>query len=241
MDVIGKLKRRALRWSLPLPFPCRHMEYSAIASLDDDAARPSERLLDVSLEAVKLARQVDLSWLRRMAEAPYYPEVWPGEHYKLLAGLVAAHQPKRVIEIGTFQGLSALAMKGSLPPGSELITVDVVPWNEIKDSAFRPADFQDGRLRQVLGDLSDPAFFSSFAATLSGGDLLFVDAPKNVVFERTFLQNLASLRLPARALLLFDDIRQWNMLQIWREIRRPKLDLTSFGHWTGTGIIDWNG
>jgi hypothetical protein len=39
--------------------------------------------------------------------------------------------------------------------------------------------------------------------------------------------------------LVFDDIRIWNMLRIWREIVRPKLDLTSFGHWTGTGIVDW--
>jgi len=42
-------------------------------------------------------------------------------------------------------------------------------------------------------------------------------------------------------LVVFDDIRQWNMLKIWRDITRPKIDLTSFGHWTGTGIIDWNG
>lgn len=38
---------------------------------------------------------------------------------------------------------------------------------------------------------------------------------------------------------LFDDIRVWNMLAIWRGIRRPKLDLTSFGHWSGTGLVDY--
>lgn len=36
-----------------------------------------------------------------------------------------------------------------------------------------------------------------------------------------------------------DDIRVWTMLKTWREISYPKLDLTSFGHWSGTGIIEF--
>ena len=24
------------------------------------------------------------------------------------------------------------------------------------------------------------------------------------------------------------------------EIARPKLDLTSFGHWSGTGLVEWH-
>jgi predicted O-methyltransferase YrrM len=242
MNLITRLKGRALRWSLPLPFNCRHIEYSTIASIDDDAGRSNERLLEISLKAIEQARRVDLSGVsKRMVARPYYPDVWPGEHYKLLAGLVLAQKPRKIIEIGTFQGLSALSMKGSLPPGSELITIDIIPWNEIKDSALRSSDFEDGKLRQVIGDLSDGAFFANFAKTLSGCDLLFVDAPKNVVFEQTLLQHLSTIQLPGNALVVFDDIRQWNMLSIWRGISKPKLDLTSFGHWTGTGIIDWNG
>src|SRR5271154_191680 len=43
--------------------------------------------------------------------APRYPDVWPGEHYKLLAALVGVLTPKIVIEIGTATGMSALTMK----------------------------------------------------------------------------------------------------------------------------------
>lgn len=39
----------------------------------------------------------------------------------------------------------------------------------------------------------------------------------------------------------FDDIRLWNMLRIWREIRLPKMDMTSFGPWCGTGLCEWTG
>ena len=27
----------------------------------------------------------------------------------------------------------------------------------------------------------------------------------------------------------------------WRCVSRPKFDITSLGHWSGSGLIDWNG
>jgi hypothetical protein len=30
------------------------------------------------------------------------------------------------------------------------------------------------------------------------------------------------------------------MLDIWYNLDKPKLDLTSFGHWSGTGLVEWN-
>jgi len=240
--LIPRLKSRLFRWSKPVPFQARHAEYSVLASLDDDPARPTARLIEISLQAIDRARHADKSSIsERMAAPPYYPEIWPGEHYKLLAGLVAVLQPKRVVEIGTAQGWSALGLQIHLPQGSELITFDIVPWKEMGNTAFRTVDFASGDLRQVLGDLSDKAFFAECAELLSGCDLLFVDAPKDNIFEPKFLENLSTIQLPANAIVVFDDVRLWNMLRVWREIKRPKLDLTSFGHWTGTGLIDWNG
>jgi hypothetical protein len=28
------------------------------------------------------------------------------------------------------------------------------------------------------------------------------------------------------------------MVNLWRRIDSPKIDLTSFGHWSGTGLVD---
>jgi hypothetical protein len=39
-------------------------------------------------------------------------------------------------------------------------------------------------------------------------------------------------------LLILDDIRFTNMIPLWRAISSPKLDLSSFGHWSGTGLVD---
>ena len=122
-----------------------------------------------------------------------------------------------------------------------LVTIDIKPWNQIANSALQQSDFEDGRLRQVIGDLSDAKFFSAFSDTMSQCDFLFVDGPKDLVFEPAFLRHLSTIKLPPNALVVFDDIRLWNMLKIWHDLQEPKLDLTSFGHFTGTGIVDWNG
>ncbi len=241
MNIKQRLKSKATRTLLPLPFQCRHMEYSTISSMDDQPGSPNERLFEISLAAIDHARGVDLRGVsQRMKAPPYYPDVWPGEHYKLLCGLIHAVKPRRVIEIGTFQGLSALAMLQALPPTSDLITLDVVPWAQIPTTVLKESDFADGRLTQVIADVSVRSAFDAFSPSFNSCDLLFIDAPKNVIFERTLLSYLESAGLPAGALVVFDDIRQWNMLRIWHDIGRPKLDLTSFGHWTGTGIIEWS-
>jgi hypothetical protein len=70
---------------------------------------------------------------------------------------------------------------------------------------------------------------------------LFVDAPKDGVFEPAFIKNLAEMKTKKELLVIFDDIRVLNMLLPWRSIKRPKFDLISFGHWSGTGLVDWNG
>jgi hypothetical protein len=66
-----------------------------------------------------------------------------------------------------------------------------------------------------------------------------VDGPKDGIFERKLLQQLETVEFHKPLLVVMDDIRFWNMLAIWQEITRPKLDLTSFGHWSGTGLVEW--
>jgi predicted O-methyltransferase YrrM len=241
MDIIKSLKAKALNWSLPKPYQCRHIEYSTVASAEDDFGWPNERLIELSLAAANHARSINLSSIcKRMPAPPFYPDIWPGEHYKLLAGLVLELQPRRIVEIGTFTGLGSLSLLSKMPADCELVTVDIIPWGKIPGAVLRQSDFEAHRFRQIIGDLGNPVFFASFADVLCDCNLLFVDGPKDVVFENAFLKNLETISPQKDALLLFDDIRLWNMLKIWRQIARPKLDLTSFGHWSGTGIVDWN-
>jgi tetratricopeptide (TPR) repeat protein/predicted O-methyltransferase YrrM len=225
---------------IALPIHAAHVELSAISSAIDDPGKPSQRLLDVALQAVSHARTASMTnVVQRMSRPPYYADVWPGEHYKLLAGLVTAIQPRVVVEIGTATGLSALAIRSAMPQDCSLTTFDIVPWQHFTETHLRKEDFDDGTLVQEIADLSNPQAIRRHADLLRSADFIFVDGPKDGVFERVLLQRLSELGLPGAPLVMLDDIRVWNMLAIWREIRRPKLDLTSFGHWSGTGLIDW--
>ena len=224
----------------PLPLAARHIEYSAIVSADDDVAAPSDALIDIALKSVNRARRISMQAVTaRMKNPPFWPEVWPGEHYKLLAGIVAEIAPKTVVEIGTAAGLSALAMLQTLPTNASLHTFDIIPWDQFPDTCLQKGDFVEGRLQQWIGDVGDVEVMRQHAGLFSCADFIFIDGPKDGIFEQKLLDQFCSMELAGRPLLLFDDIRVWNMLAIWRRIKKPKLDLTSFGHWSGTGLVTW--
>jgi predicted O-methyltransferase YrrM len=226
-NLLTRARAKALNLLLPRPYETKWGSYSFVGVSDTHV--PTERLLDISIDA----------------ETDAVLHRWPGEHYRLLAGVCAAAKPKTVVEVGTASGLSALALLSALPPGSRLATFDIVPWDRTRTDAWgghtllRKDDFADGRLTPLVGDLSNPATFELHRPLLEQADLFFVDGPKDAVFERVFLDRLTTVRFATSPLVMFDDIRLWNMVRIWKDVRRPKLELTSFGHWSGTGLIDW--
>ena len=136
---------------------------------------------------------------------------------------------------------SALAMLPALGADATISTFDVIPWRQIQGSYLMEADFADRRLWQINGDVGVLEEAQKHIELFRSADLIFVDGPKDGVFEQKFLDNIHRIGLKPGALLLFDDIRVWRMLDIWRRISHPKLDLTGFGHWTGTGLVEWLG
>lgn len=83
-------------------------------------------------------------------------------------------QPKRVLEIGTYTGYSAICMAKGLAPGGLLYTIDV---NEelqaICDKYFRKANLEK-RIKHLIGDARKiiPELKETF-------DLVFIDADKS--------------------------------------------------------------
>jgi predicted O-methyltransferase YrrM len=211
-----------------------------VFSADDDNGHPSPNLIDLAVRIINVARGIDLSDIsgRVPAGEIRYPDIWPGEHYRVLAAVVALLSPRKVIEIGTAEGLSALTLKKFLPHEGRVITFDLVPWQEYPNVRLTESDFADGQLVQVIGDLGDPSVFAEHSELLRGADVIFLDAAKDGQLEQTLLDQFAKRRFDEAPLLILDDIRLWNMLRIWREIDLSKLDLTSFGHWSGTGLIE---
>lgn len=94
--------------------------------------------------------------------------------------LCAVHGAKRVLEIGTFTGYSALCMARALPEDGEIITLDIDPEaTRIAQSFFDRVPYGK-KIRIVLGD----ALTSVRALpTTESFDLVFLDADKERYLE----------------------------------------------------------
>lgn len=236
------LKKAKIGDLLPPPVKVSHGEYSMILSSHDDNARPSKRLLDISIKAIIHAEKTDLSSVsKRLNHPPFYPDIWPGEHYRLLAGMIQTLQPKKVIEIGTATGLSSLSMIKYLPKKASLTTFDLIDWHEYPGSILTESDFTLGNFEQFTDDLSESASIVKHEKLLQEAEVIFIDATHDGDLEKTLFSQFKRIDFHKDPIIILDDIRVWTMLKMWREISDPKLDLTSFGHWSGTGLVEWTG
>lgn len=218
----------------------RHAEPSMLLSMDDEVTRPSARLLEI---AAILARAVPNAvhplLSRRSGGSPRWFDVFPGEHYHMLTTLTNVLKPRTVWEFGTDTGMGTVALLEGMGQGGVIYTVDLDPISKKCNPWLNLQDLDSGSIKQVVSDMKAPELFSRFEQQLAAADLIFVDGPKDGFTEVTFLDLLSKVPFLHSPLIVFDDIRLMNMLGPWRAIKQAKMDLTSFGHWSGTGLVDW--
>ncbi|WP_165550018.1 class I SAM-dependent methyltransferase [Kribbella speibonae] len=229
-----------LRWTSARLDPIAAPESYISAILRDDHCDGSQLRPLVSLANQVVERAIDQPLrLLRERHAADSVFVWPGQHYRLLASIVEVLKPRTIIEIGTFNGASALALLENLPAAGHLVTFDIVPCFQVDRTLLRAEDLDGERLIPVTADLHRGEVFEAYADLLRTADLIFIDGPKDGQFESGLMSGLGRLGLAAGTPLVFDDIRLWNMLHFWHTLDLPKLDLTGFGHFTGTGLALW--
>ena len=161
----------------------------------------------------------------------------------LLAGLIynldRSSGPMKIVDIGTHLGTSARAMLDFSADEDEVITFDVTEWTDYPTTYLTEEDFSSGKLVQHIEDLQEPQTFARFSKMLCEADFIMCDGPKDGVFERKFYSLLSTLDFPKKQRWLFlDDIRFPSEMVSWRIIDSPKIDLTSFGHFSGTGLVN---
>jgi len=231
---VRKLYKALSRWVLAHPERAGHALPSVICSAASPDA-PPQHLIDLALKAAALAACTPITGFRpELGDSTLYNR-FPGEHYRLLKALVTLLEPESMVEIGTFTGMGSFALSQAARAG--LHTFDVVPWRNF-ESHLTDADFSSGRVIQHLADLADPDQFSAHQSLLNSATLIFLDGPKDGHFEERLLRQLTRLAPRAGRVMVIDDIRFVNMVDNWNAIASPKLDLTSFGHWSGTGLVD---
>lgn len=138
--------------------------------------------MNVSFEALDAyARQQttgEPDVLRRLREETYrtqaVPQMIAGPlQGRFLALLTRISRAKRILEIGTFVGYSALCFAEALPEDGKIITIDCDPGiRAIAEKWFSQVSF-GRKIRLMMGDAS------KILASLSGTfDLVYIDADK---------------------------------------------------------------
>ena len=83
---------------------------------------------------------------------------------------------KKILEIGTFTGLSGLTMSLSLPSDGELVTLDKnVERNKIASNFFKRAN-QENKIKTIVGPALES--ISNLKERIQKFDLVFIDADK---------------------------------------------------------------
>jgi len=240
-----RVRNKLLNILFDLHFQPRHWVHTVKYSLED-TGMPSQRLLDLTKKAYEFTMENNLESIKssRMKEGINHIELeqisfFPGAHYRILNGIVRSLNPKRVVEIGTWTGVSSLAiLDGALSEEFKLTTFDIVPWNTINHTALIQDDF-GVHFEQKLADLSNREVFQEHKDVFQEAELIFIDGPKDGIFEYKLVEYFKELNFDNNPIIFFDDINQIEMLNLWHDIEKPKFDITSLGQFTGTGLIDW--
>ena len=158
---------------------------------------------------------------------------WRSEvnYYLYLNALVRILKPKKVLELGTNEGKSALFMLVAMPEQSQLITID----NQVSDPPNLALCKEDKRLVTVYGDSLDLSSYNG--ADLGGVDLMFIDTEHQ--FDQlsqewgTYYQ---FLNLGATVVL--DDIHiNDGMERFWQGLNYPKVDASDMHAHSGFGVF----
>lgn len=149
-------------------------------------------------------------------------------YYLWLEEFVKEIQPKVVVELGTFEGGSAVHILNGLPPDSIFVTVD-----KTKNHS-KLQEVSDDRFKTIIGDdLSDTVFNQ----IPDGIDILFVDSDHNFT-QVTRELDLYSKKFSDTCYVVLDDIHLPAMQGFWSEITRTKYDLSEW-HGSGFGLVIW--
>jgi len=225
----SKFSRKVLKTKL-----IRHKEPSLIFSPGNIPA--NEFLIDLITRALALAWNDPILSVNKNLSDSQFLNIFPGEHYRILKAFTKVLHPKVVVEVGTYTGMGSVAISEGLDDGI-LYTYDIIKWDKLQ-THLTDENFKDKKIIQILSDLSNPEEYAKNIYILNQADLIFIDAPKDGVFEYKLLSLLTKLDKKDKKLIILDDIKFVNMIDLWVSIASPKLDISSFGHWSGTGIVD---
>ena len=148
------------------------------------------------------------------------------EHYRLLIKISTLFNGQTLYDIGTYEGSSALALAHN--ETNFVLSHDLV-YNNIAQSLKKP------NMNLLLGDVLN----IDDGRGLLHSPFIMLDTSHDGSYEHRFYHFLKHNGY--KGLLFLDDIfLNEPMRMFWDSITEPKYDLTSIGHFSGNGIVDFS-
>jgi len=144
------------------------------------------------------------------------------EHYRLLIFISSLYRKQILFDIGTYRCMSAAALSSSMM--NRIKTYDIkqiLPINPILPG-----------VQYCFGDVTQDK-------ELTKSLFIFLDVAHDGIFENKLYNHLKEIKW--KGLLLLDDILYHTvaMTEFWNNITEEKYDITKIGHWSGTGIANF--
>jgi hypothetical protein len=159
----------------------------------------------------------------------YYAEAGQ-EHYRLLAWLSLQWNDVDIFDIGTHKGNSSSALAFNSNNRVLSFDIDMSKLQNRKSNCFYyTIDLWNNEARELWKE------------KILASPLIFLDIdPHEGEMEYNFY--LWLLAINYQGLLLLDDIWYFKGMRdkLWYQIANTKWDLTSMGHWSGSGLVDFS-
>lgn len=148
------------------------------------------------------------------------------EHYKILTYLTKFMTCNTFIDIGTYLGFSALAL--SHDDNKHVITYDI--FDSIPDNATTSTIKQKQNITCKLMNCIDDI------DVVINTQFICLDIGHDGHDEAEILQQLQLKGY--KGIVFMDDIHlNDEMKKLWESIQLTKIDVTKYGHWSGSGIV----
>jgi len=155
------------------------------------------------------------------------------EHYKLLSYLSNLYNNSLILDIGTYLGLSSMALSNN--KNNTVITFDI---NELNINKNYPSVKDVKNIVYMVENILDNK--AKFYDMVKKSNIIIMDVdPHDGVQEPLFMDVFKEAGF--EGILILDDINlNKSMNDWWNSISYEKYDISKYGHWSGTGLVNFN-